>query len=246
MNQYYFAASSLPPLTLETLPELPVTEFDCLMHENLTSADFEKIRVIRLLYDIQNIGSLWKGNKLDSHGNFNEYELQEALASGEGLPEYVYDFLDRYETIVLRLKNLPALLSDYFVCEARKVSGFLKEYLLFEREWRLILTYLRAKKLHRNVMLELRFEDRNDEMMVEIFGQEDAKTFTAPEQYRGLNLLFEQHMNDPLKMHQSLSQYRFDMIDRMVGMKLFSIDQILSYFAQLLIVEKSVVYERKV
>lgn len=238
MTYYYFVASALPPLQIDLPPELGFQEFADLLKDNLTEADLAKVWVMRYYYDIQNMRSWWKNEELDPRGNLDDVELEEALIAREGLPDYVQDFLEHYTTPESRLHHFSALPVAYFATESKIATGFLQKYLAFEREWRLVLSAFRAKQLGRDLTVELQFEDPNDDFVAQILAQKDAKTYTPPDEYQELKSLFETHVNDPIALHLALCEYRFNKIQELVGIDIFSIDRILGYMARLIIVEK--------
>lgn len=238
MNNYYFLATALPPLQLGISPELSFEEFQDLLKDNLSAHDYEQTEVIRRFYDIQNIRAFWKKEPLDPRGNLNEVELEEALLAREGFPDYVYEFLDLYESTSKRLEHFPALLGSFFKSEEKQAVGFLKEYLRFEREWRLVFTGLRAKELGRECVVELQFEDPNDDLVAQILAQKDSKTFISPEGYEQLTTLFEENVSAPVDLYKALCAYRFHRIEQMLAVDLFSLDRILGYMVQLIIIEE--------
>jgi hypothetical protein len=237
MGNYYFLAAALPPLTLGEVPEISFEEISEMLKINLSKKDYEKTVVFRRFVDLYNIRALFLQDEIDPRGNFDEAELDQALLFHEGLPEYVFEFLDRYETVEERLSHFFELLSLFFQEEIPKQKGFLKQYLIFEREWRLVALALRAKKMRRNVAEELQFEDPTDPLVAQILAQRDADHYEPPVEYEDLKELLLTCGNDPWQQHQVLGKYRFDQITEMVDKPLFNIDWILAYMAQLLIVE---------
>ena len=72
-----------------------------------------------------------------------------------------------------------------------------------------------------------------------MLAQRDAKEFEPPEKYADLKVLFEKYGDDPLALERALDQYRFDFIESRVGMMdMFSINRIIAYMLELVIVEK--------
>lgn len=238
MAKYYFLAASLPALQLTAKPEIAFTEFVDLASVNLSSHDYAKIQTMRRFYDIQNIRALWKNEELDPRGILNSVELEDAVLSRVGIPVYVADFLDRFDSKEEQLRNFPALISAYFRNEKRVADGFLKDYLSFEHDWRLIFAAFRAKKLGRNLENELQFEDPYDPIVAQILSQKDSSSFMPPIGYEELLPMFNALGDEPLELHKALCIYRFQKISEKTGVDLFSTDAILAYAAQLIIVEK--------
>ncbi len=235
---YYFLSSAIPDLQVGYPPDITFNEFQNLLKVNLTAEDYVMAEAMRRFYDIQNIRSFWKEEELDHRGNFNEKEIEEALITRTGFPEYVYDFLDRFESEEDRLNHFPWVVAAYFSEELKKAKGFLFKYLTFEREWRLVLIGFRAKKLDRDLAVELQYEDPDDDVVAQILAQKDARSYEPPSRYEELKGLFEEHDDEPLDLYQALCEYRFQKLENFYQIDFFSVDRILAYLAQLVIVEK--------
>lgn len=238
MSNYYFLGTLLPELVIGEPPEIGFDELDQLLKDNLTNEDYAKTRTIRNLYDISNLRAYWKGEPLDRYGNFNYSELEEALVTRSMLPGFVFDFMDKYESNEDRLKHYPELLAVFFRNAIENSSGFFKYYLSLERELRLVLVAFRAKKLGRDIFKELQYENPEEEFIAQIFAQKDAPIYEPPEKYEEIKTLFEQHYDDPIELQKSLLEYRFNKIEEKLGIELFSIDRVLAYMIELIMVER--------
>jgi Protein of unknown function (DUF2764) len=240
MTNYYYLAISLPKLQIGVPPEMSFREFNTLLKENLSQADLNKTHQIRWYYDIQNMRALWNQEPHDYWGSLNEQELEEVLLNreGGGLPSYVFDFLNTYETTEERKKYFPLLLIRFFDQENNQSNGFLKKYYRFERNLRLTLVAFRARQLNRNLSQELQFEDPEDKVVAQLLAQSEGKEFEPPEEFEDLKPLLEKHYNDPLELNKALSEYRFDKIETMLNFDEFSIDRILGYLVQYMMVDQ--------
>lgn len=239
MAKYYYVGTILPSLTLEEPPEITFGELDVLYRDNLTHRDYEKVLVIRRFYDLLNIRSLWQEEELDPRGEMDPMELGEALINRYGLPDYVYDFIDRYPKKEDRIHHFPFLLAKFFQSAQKLRDPFLRHYLNFERELRLVMTAFRAKKLGRDLSVEFQYEDPEEDLIAQLLAQQDAKSYEPPEKYKELKYLFEKHGDHPLALQKALDEYRFETIDNLVDLAdVFSIERMLAYFSQFLIVEK--------
>jgi hypothetical protein len=238
MANYYYVGTFLPPLSFDRLPEITWSELSDLLQDNLSASDLEQTRIVRRLYDVLNLRSFWLDEEFDAWGNLDSMELEEALFNQEGLPTYVYDFLENYEKKEERLRHFPALLAAFFQ-RGVEAKGFVHQYLNFEREWRLVFTAFRAKQLGRDLSVELQYENPEEELIAQMLAMKDAKTYEPPEKYEVLKELFDKHFSDPLALQRALDEYRFNTIDRLVEQEdLFSIDRILAYLVQFMIVQK--------
>jgi len=234
---YYFLAASLPPLKLGEVPDITFEELTKRFVVNLSKEDYAKTVVIRRAIDLANIKALLLEEPIDPRGNLNQTELDEALLVHAGLPDYVFDFLDRHETRADRLKYFAELMMLYYKEEIPRAEGFLRKYLIFERNWRLVMIAIRAKSLGRDVIKELQFEDLGDPLVLQILAQKDAPKYEPPTEYAELVELVLSSGSDPWQQFQVFAQWRFKKLDELVDKTISSIDWILAYMVQLLMVE---------
>jgi len=238
---YYYLAASLPPMEFGDLPELSTMELLDQYGMNFDKQAREQLAVLRLWFDLQNIRQLYTFRSgpvhLDVRGNFAKQELKQALEDQHGLPEYVYDFLRQHEAHKDALSHFAELVSTYFVTEASKASGFVREYLAFERNLRLILTGFRAKKLKRDMRKEFAFEDMHDDIVSAIFAQQESPYFEAPAGYEELQEMFLAAEDHPMHQYRYLAELRFRRLREMVQGKPFTLDYLLSYLLRVVLLE---------
>jgi hypothetical protein len=252
MTNYYFLATAVPPLQIGTTPDFSFEDLLLAYRLNLTAEDMEGIRVIRSYYDIENIRCFWMHEPLDKHGNLDEVQLEEAIITGDGLPNYVKDYLEKWEDLGNRLKHFPSLFTAFFIEEQKTAKGFVRFFLKMERELRLVMTGFRAKKLGRDFAKELQYEEIpeldllwGENLVSQILAQKDAPSFEPPEKYQSLKPIFERFHNSPLELYKALSEWRFNKIEEILGFDIFSSDRVLGYFLQFIIVEKWLELDRK-
>ncbi len=235
---YYFLAASLPPLVLGERVDLTFDELIARIQMNVGGEDLEKTVVFRRWIDLNNIRSLYLEDTIDSKGNLDEKQLDQALLLQEDLPEYVFDFLNRFETTEQKLRFFSGIFSTYFQEEISKQKGFLKRYLTFERDWRLVIMAIKAKELRHDLIYELQFEDGKDPFIAHILAQKDAVSYEPPLEFVSLKEKYFSCGPDPWQQFRMISSWRFKQIEELVEEPLFSIDWILAYMARLLIVEQ--------
>ncbi len=237
MGNYYYLAASLPPLEFPLVPDVTVVSLESALELNLSKKDREKVEKLRLFVDLTNIRLFLQEEEIDPRGSLKEKDLEEALLSETMLPEYVFDFLKEHETLAEKLKAFPCLLAKFFQEEIPQQTGFLREFFEFERQWRLVVLALRAKKLHRDFAQELQFEDLHDPFVMQILAQKDAETYEPPLEYQDLSEVLHACGPDPWQQNKSLAAYRFMKIQEMMSTSPFSMEWILAYLAQLMIIE---------
>ncbi len=235
--RYFFLASFLPPLCITSPAEVSFFGLLSLFKQNMSNADLKKIQVIRSFIDLKNVKRLLQKIPLDRRGNMNEKELDEAIVTREGFPPYLYEQLDRYDQVAEKVRHFSKVLADFFREMDTKKGGFLPFYFSFEREWRLLMIGFRSKKTNRNLAKELQYEDLHDPIVAYILAQKDHPQFEFPPDYRDLQDQLKQIGNRPMEQYKALATYRFNRWMGRMEKHPFSVDYILGYFVQFMLVE---------
>lgn len=168
MNRYPFILASMPDIRLGARPDLSFKEMQELLAMNLASSDRKKVSQLLRIVDIDNVKAFWLGLPLNERGTLNAKELEEALLIKDFLPPFLIDFLERYETTEQRLHEFPQLYAKLYQEMRENSDGFIRTYYQMQREIRLVLLALRAKKTGRDLTRELRFEDLDDSFVMHI------------------------------------------------------------------------------
>lgn len=237
MNKYYYLGCSLPKISLKSKPEMNFEELKFMLSINLNEKDSAQVRTFQNFIDINNLKLLWSNQEIDPRGSLNLAELEDIILIQDILPQFVFEFMDKYSAKEDRLKYFSFLVSSFFKEAIFESSGFLQFYFKVEREMRLILTALRAKALKRDIGYELQFEDPRDELAAYILAQKDMEHFDPPKEYEPIKNIFKKNADNPKKLHLELLEYQFNKIEEYSSNNPFTIDQILSYAALLIIVE---------
>ncbi|MGB7978037.1 MAG: DUF2764 family protein [Chlamydiales bacterium] len=237
MANYYFLITAFPPLTIGATPEMSFKELLSLFDLNLTAQDLEKVKELLRPVDLYNIKALWLGVPLDDRGQLQAKDLEEKLLVMDALPEFLIDYLQTYESTEERLRYFPLLYVSLYRDLDPHLPAFLLQYFRFERELRLVLTGLRAKRSGKDLVRELQFEDPTDPLVADLLAQKDASDYVPPREYEDLKTIFMENSYDPRKIDRAVLEYRFKAIGEMVEPQDFGIDRVLSYAARLLIAE---------
>ncbi|MBI3211109.1 MAG: DUF2764 family protein, partial [Simkania negevensis] len=139
MKNYLFLGTALPPLEWGETPQI---SFDALMElyrMNLSLSDFKKVELIRKLIDLNNVRQLLRKEPLDPRGNLTEKEMDEALLNKEIFPDFLFDFLEEFESTQDRLRYFSKLFVLFFQEMEKEKDPFLHFYFHFERGLRLSL-----------------------------------------------------------------------------------------------------------
>ncbi len=237
MARYYFLTNSLPTLKLGSPVDITFSQLLELFQLNLSVKDQKLIHTFLTYIDLRNIRAFWMKEPLDPRGSLGEKEIEEALLISDFLPSYVFDFLERYESLKDRLHFFSYLYFHFFQ-EGVQKKGFLGAFFQEEREIRLIMAALRAKAAKRNVAVELQFEDPKDPLVMQILSQKDIDDYEPPVDYEWLKLIFKENYNHPRNLAKAYLEKRLEMIQELEErFPKFSIDQLLGYMVRLLIVE---------
>lgn len=237
MTNYYYLATSLPPLEFPNKPDVDFMSVRDLLEMNLSQEDLQKVHKLCLFVDLLNIRFLLQEESIDPKGNFGEKDLDDALVDQTGFPQYVFDFLTEHKTLNEKLQYFPELLTQFFQQMAASTTGFLQKFFTFEREWRLIVLAFRSKILHRDLLKELQFEDLSDPLVRQILAQKEAESYEPPIEYKEIKDLLHACGPDPIEQNKAIAFYRFKKVQEMCEGQLFSMDWLLAYLAQLMILE---------
>ncbi|MCH9630381.1 MAG: hypothetical protein S4CHLAM37_03770 [Chlamydiia bacterium] len=234
---YYYISTALTPLEYGDTPDMTFHFLFEKFKENLSSSDMEQLGVLRKKFDLMNIKRLLRHEEIDNRGNLNQKELEEALITEGYFDQYVFDFLNRYEEDADKILNFPELLNRFFIDEEKKAKGFLKTLLGNQRKWRLILTGYRTKKQKGDISKQLSFEDPFDPTTAMILSQKDSPHFEAPEGSEELSEMLMATKESPMQQFRSFAEFRFRKIKETVQDKIFSLDYLVAYAIQIVILE---------
>ena len=124
MAKYYFLSSILTPIEIGQKPEISFGDLVALLEMNLTSSDLSKLTMLKKWLDIKNLRAMWAKEPIDTRGSLSDKELDEALLEEETLPDYVFEFMQEFESDTDRLQNFSSLFAQFF-CEAKSFCRLL-------------------------------------------------------------------------------------------------------------------------
>ncbi|PCI94531.1 hypothetical protein COB11_03710 [Candidatus Aerophobetes bacterium] len=234
---YYYISSALTPLEYGDTPDMTFHFLFEKYKENLSESDMKQLSVLRKKFDLMNIKRLLRHEEIDTRGNLDQKELEEALSTEGYFDQYVFDFLNRFDEDADKILNFPELLNRFFIDEEEKASGFLKNLLGNQRKWRLILTGYRTKKQKGDISKQLSFEDPFDPITAMILSQKDSPHFEAPEGSEELSEMLMTTKESPMQQFRRFAEFRFRKIKEIVEDRLFSLDYLIAYAVQVIILE---------
>jgi hypothetical protein len=236
-KNYYFLITVLPPLKIEAEPDISFYDLMYLFIMNLSDEDLDKLRRLRMRFDILNIYQYLTKEALDPRGNFSKKELEEALINQVRFPDYVFDFLNSYESKEERVQYFTRLITAYYHQEIENSTGFLREYLTFERNLSLVMAAFRAKHHGRDLNKEFQFEDATDLLVRELLVGKGQPEFIFPFEYSDLEPILTSISREPMQEFRAMNKYRYQKVMEMAEREEFSIDWLLSYTVRLMLLE---------
>lgn len=232
MKGYFFVSTFLPPLQFGSPPPVRFERVAALFEENLGARDLKKVRKLLSLVDLQNVPRLLKEEPLDLRGNLTEKELDEAFLNRDGLPNALFE-----EGEEGALRAFPRALFEFLWEGGEIEEGFLGRYFRFEWEWRLLIALLRGRELKREVEPFISSNPYGDFLVAEALSQSVMPIFDFPIEHRDLGERIAESRGSAIKEQSSVSRYRFKWIKEQLEGRPFSLDHLLGYMAQLLIIE---------
>lgn len=235
--KHYFLYTSLPPLEVQSRPDIPYPLLLERYELNLAEEEKKQLAVIHLFVNLNNIYAYLTNGKWNPKGSLSKENLKESLERKEGLPDYVLDFFEKYEDPQDQKKFFSKVLIDFFRSNIDKHKGFLKEFIRFERDLRLVMIGYRAKRSYLDLLSELQFEDLADPLVIDILARKDAAQYEFPFEFKDLKTAIEKVGPNPLKQHFAIAKYRFRHYAPFQEEDPFSFDSLLAYFVQYMILD---------
>ena len=237
--RYYYLIATLPEISPGNLPkDLNIPELIELIRDNLEDNDKEQLNYLLYMNDnanlINHLCQRKKGFSIFPAASPSYYELkelQELVRSRFELPDYMADFLVRFEdqASTLSIQSLEESLWFNFYKEINeKCTGFIKEFYAFDRMLRSIVSHSNSKL----------FPEQN-------LTSQLTKGFSIQgnTEYEEIDNHIDE-LNDGLESKQpkfiqiTMDKIRWEFADRYQPTEFFSNTRVFAYFLQLMMLEK--------
>ncbi len=239
MAEYYFLSASFPSLVLGKSLKISLEALLSDLRLNLSERDWNKVNLLRGIFDVYNIKALLLGGPIDFRGSLDKEELEEALMFQDRFPQYLFHFLDRFKSVDEQIAGFSGLISLYLKKEAMVHSGFIGSYFNFERAWRLMTTVWRCEQFGRDPLSELHLEDDiRDHLIIDIINQKELFYSEPFVDYRELKRIYSSSYQDLGQYNKEITEWRLYCIENLAEGSPSSIEAILSYLARFLVVEQ--------
>lgn len=230
MNNLYFLLTALPELEYPKKPFISREELNSLIEANISSKEREVFQLYRSWKDVENIRRMLLNEPFLEGGLYNRIELEDALRERVGLPQAVFDYLDRFTTKDEQLRNFPQLLRTLFHQEANG-STFFNKLMAFEERMRLTLAYIRAQHKVADGTITALESDEEDPFIQDLLSIQKG-SLEISEPYSDLPAIYEAKRYSPFELELALSEWRYKQYAALANDALFSFDQVLLYAVQ--------------
>ncbi len=227
MGSRYFFINFLPPLSLDTTPEMSLDEVEFFMHQNLSSSEMRVVNRLYTFFDLENIRSFLLDLPMKVQGTIPHDALRDMLENDECPLPALEKFFTCYPTLEERKSHVHDLLSSFFQGQPHSLPRFVAQYFRIENTSRSLMAYLRAQALGKTY--EINAED---------LGFDPADNKSWPEIFSPLFTLWQARRQSPLDLEQAYASWKFDVIDSLTAQSApFSLDLGLAYLLQLHLIE---------
>lgn len=250
-NNYYFLVAGLPDLVLDEGKNVAsFSEFMAELEDQISGADLELLRCIRFPVDNSNlIAILQNSNKeFDPRGNFSRDELSSAIKSGDGVPNYIMNFLEAYRENRLPFPSLiPEDQLNWYFYEQMTAhqNQFIREWFTFELNLRNLITGINCRKsLEHFDALSSDREPAIGSMLIgandvaEMIQRSNAPDFGLSSQLHWVERVLNLSRSTLLEFEKGIDMLRWDMLNELTTFSYFNVETIIAFSLKLMMVER--------
>ena len=250
MSEYYYLISSLPELTAgEEFQSHPYDVFHTFVREELSSSDYRSFRRCFLLNDVSNLVEILENpNGIDERSwntpcCFDRTELEDGLQDTDNMPTFMADFIwdfrnekRLYPQLKAKDELLRRMMDAVDAGSAEGLSGFTRDYLIFEAHLRNMTTALSFREAGRSYTQHVIDFDHFSRQIAASsavdfgLGGELGLMSALPEAFEGLE--------NPVDAEKAVVKTRWDWLDEQVDYRMFSSDAVFAYGIKIADVER--------
>lgn len=243
---YYALVAGLPDLLLdEGRVQYGSRDFREDLHNVMSESHFRQIQALFYPYDNRNLLALLeRGSEvaLDPLGNYTREELEEEIRSPGLLPAYLGTFIEEYRSGVRApdgLGHADRIASLMYSCLLAPGTGlpdgFVREWLVFDREFRNVLTALACRSLERQVAGVL----VGDDFVVESILRANSGDFGLGRELPWLERLLHLYQgSDLLVRERGIDAIRWEYVEQLTTFEYFTVHKVAAYVVLLGIAER--------
>ena len=208
--------------------------------EQVHPDDARLLRFIRYPIDNANVCALLQEEEypFDERGNYSRDELQDALRSGDELPQYLQRFLEARREGVDLFPGLQARdqLAWLFYEEAfAHPNRFIREWFGFECDLRNLLAAATIRRFHPTTP-EKGLLLLND--TAQTLSRSTAPDFSMGAQFSWVERVLALQGDNPAETEQGIDRLRWEMLDELTIFSYFQIESLLAFCIRLQMVDR--------
>jgi hypothetical protein len=237
---YYYLVAGLPDLVPDQ-PKAPLSPAAFLeeLREHLHPDDFRTLDYLRLPIDNNRLLAILQKLPLPEQqvGLFAADILQDALRNPDPLPQYMQIFLQAYqqqEPLFPDMSWQNQLSWCYFDEALRNSSGFIHDWLQFDRNLRNLLTGISCRRHKRSTAGQL----IGDYPLTAAIHHSQARDFGLGMEFPLLNKILPWDDLAWLSREKSLDVIRWHYLDDLTTFDYFSLEWLMAYFIRLGILQR--------
>jgi hypothetical protein len=246
-RSYYYLIAGLPDLVLDQ-PKPPFSASTLLedLQAQLHPSDFRQLDYLRLPADnhnllriLQQADTPWLPN-----GLFSEDTLRESLREPANLPAYMQVFIRAYQsqTPLIPQMSWQNQLTWYYFDEAlAKSTGFLREWLHFERSLRNLLTGISCRRFQLPSSGQL----IGDDYITAAIHSSPARDFGLGMEFPVLERILQWDDQAWLNREMALDAIRWQYLDELITFDYFTIAVLMAYYIRLGLLQRWEVLEQE-
>lgn len=229
---YYFLASMITKLHLESRLTITFTDFKNLLEQNLSSRDKNEMTEVLRVFDMENLRLFLRKLSITSYGNWSQADLEQLLVFPSGVEYWLEEALDQ-------VKSSPhADIDDFHVQFFENKTGSKSpSSRVLERIWIMqwVSGYFRAKIMGR--LSSFYKEPGSSHPRIEAL-LADLESSNLDAEYQKFKSIFDHDAKDIEILSRHALEWQLQFLEEEFEADTFSLERILAHLVQLAYIER--------
>lgn len=244
-RNYYCLVAGLPDIIIDgNKPGKTSHEFKNELAEQLLTSDYKFAELLYLHYDNKNLLNLLlkQDNRFIPLGNYTEEYLEEQIKEPTNIVDYMKQLIFNFKAETSGNSNLSIeneLQSLYYEYVLQVENDFLKQWFMFDRDMKNILTAVNCRKYGYDTekqLIPVKHENEVYETLIKSSPKPDLFADEVP--YADKILQIAESEMDISEKEKALDNIKWKFLDEHTFFNYFTIEKILSFVIKLIIVER--------
>jgi hypothetical protein len=244
-RNYYCLVAGLPDIIIDgNKPGETSHEFKNELAEQLLTSDYKFAELLYLHYDNKNLLNLLlkQDNRFIPLGNYTEEYLEEQIKEPTNIVDYMKQLIFNFKAETSGNSNLSIeneLQSLYYEYVLQVENDFLKQWFMFDRDMKNILTAVNCRKYGYDTekqLIPVKHENEVYETLIKSSPKPDLFADEVP--YADKILQIAESEMDISEKEKALDNIKWRFLDEHTFFNYFTIEKILSFVIKLKIVER--------